>query len=209
VAVTDPVAPNDEYARSKAAAEAELLGSGLNGCVLRLAAVMPSGRPGSLRQAAAAFDLPLNARCEAVLDLDVAAACIEAAEKLVLESGQGEAAAEVCDRIGGSVFFIGGGSAGGWQIDVREMYRTIFEPIGVRLPAEHLFVSEADRFAIDWYDTDDAQRHLHYQNHSRSEYEQYLARKYRVARPLVSLARPLVTRIFERMSPYGAAQRSV
>jgi hypothetical protein len=205
VRVCDPVAPSDEYARSKVQAEAEAFRSGLRACVLRLAAVMPTEPSFSVRQAAAGFDLPLGARCEAVADVDVATACIRAAETLVSESAPRVAGSydAVDCRVRGRVFFVGGGRSGGWQMRVREMYEAVFEPAGLTLPAEQLFTSDPNRFAVDWYDTDDTQRHFHFQNHTLSDYRQIVSRKYRWIRPFVALANPLVRWYLGRLSPYG------
>jgi len=201
----DPVAPNDVYARSKVDAEALVLESGLHACVLRLAAVLPSDRPQSVRNAAAAFDLPLNARCEAVVDLDVAAACVHAAESLARESLAGY------DRLGrdsgddpasGRVFFVGGGKEGGWQMHVRDMYEAVFGTVGLPLPSEQCFTPDPNRFAIDWYDTDDSQRHFGFQNHTFAEYKESINRKFRAIRPAMTVARPVVMRYLESLSPY-------
>jgi nucleoside-diphosphate-sugar epimerase len=144
VRVGDPVAPNDEYVRCKVEAEAEIRGSGLRACVLRLVAVMPTIPSFPMRQVVAGFDLPLGARCKAVTDVDAATACVAAAESLLSEVAQHPAGShERSENSGltrGSVFFVGGGKKGGWQIRVRDMCKAVFEPAGLSLPGEHLFL---------------------------------------------------------------------
>ena len=98
----DPLAPTDAYSKSKIAAEALTTASGLRYCILRLAAVMPTTfmLPVMLSMIKLVFDLPPGARCEIVLDLDVAFALVSAAENL---AGSGEMA--------GKKGFIAGGKA--------------------------------------------------------------------------------------------------
>lgn len=189
VRISDPVAPVDSYARSKVKAEALVLSSGMETCVLRLAAVLPTGRLSSIKMLTAAFELPLDARCEAITDIDVAEACIKAVEE--------------APRLRRKVFFISGGKDKGWQMSIREMYRTVFEPAGLSLPDDRLFTNNPNNFSIDWYDTSEAQECLNYQKTGFEQYKRILSKKLRPIRPIVRFLNPVVQRVIADISPYG------
>jgi hypothetical protein len=65
--------------------------------------------------------------------------------------------------------------------------------------------SGGNRFSIDWYNTADARLLFGFQNHSLDEYRKLLARKYRLVKPFVVAARPLLMRYIEHLSPYRSA----
>ncbi|MDP3179859.1 MAG: sugar nucleotide-binding protein, partial [Spirochaetaceae bacterium] len=188
----DPVSPSDAYSASKIEAETLVAASGLKHCVLRLAAVLPTCLDlGSLiGMVRVFFDMPLDARCEIVVDLDVAYALVSAAENLV---GSGELA--------GATLFIAGGAAGGCQIHTRDLVRLVFVPVGLRSPADELFAQDLDSYYLDWYDTDLTQGLLRYQRHSADDWRSLIARKIRPLRPLIVLFRPAIMAWLERQSP--------
>lgn len=67
----DPVVPSDGYSRTKMAAESLVRSSGLDHCILRLAAILPTrvDVPSVTPMMRLIFDMPVSARCEVVFDL--------------------------------------------------------------------------------------------------------------------------------------------
>lgn len=192
-----PLAPTDAYSRSKIEAEALVASSGLRYCILRLAAVLPTRLNYSsiFCMLKLIYDMPLEARCEIVLDIDVAYALVSAAECLV---GSGE--------ISGTRGFIAGGRAQGCQMRTRDLVNTVFIPLGLRLPDESLFSPEPDSYYLDWYDTDETQSLLRYQRHSVAQWQAIILKEIRLARPFIRLLRPAIMKLIERQSPrYGRA----
>jgi nucleoside-diphosphate-sugar epimerase len=191
VRAVDPVHPETFYARTKVEAEGVVAGSGLRHCVLRLSAVLPTRIPSSLGPfAEELFAIPLEARCEIVVDVDAAAACLNAAERL--------AAGARADR---QVFFIGGGGRNGCQMRAGDMFQGILGSVGLPLPRPSLFPDARAGYSLDWYDTMDAQQALHFQNHTFDGYRGILSRKSVVVRPLLRFFRPLIVTLIERKSP--------
>jgi len=128
----DPLVPTDVYSRSKFAAESLTASSGLPWYVLRLAGVIPTViNYGNLKTVVKLlFSLPLEARCEMVIYLDVAAALVSAAENLT-----GRAGAEATHGYGGAPVsiagkreFIGGGKS--CQITSSDLVNFMFPPYG-------------------------------------------------------------------------------
>lgn len=189
---TDPVHPETWYARTKAEAEDVVARSGLRYCVLRLSAVMPTRVPAALGAfAEELFAIPLEVRCEIVVDVDAAAACLNAAERLTAGA-----------PINRGVFLIGGGGHNGCQMRARDMLQGILGSVGLNLPALGLFCDDRAGYSLDWYDTGEAQRALHFQNHTFDDYRRIISRKSRALRPLVRLLRPLIESLLSRKSPY-------
>jgi len=194
----DPVHPETHYARTKVEAEEVVAGSGLRHCVLRLGAVMPTRVPSALDAfAEELFAIPLDVRCEIVVDVDAAAACLNAAERLAAGA-----------RIDGRVFFIGGGGRNGCQMRARDMLQGVFASVGLWLPEPSLFADARAGYSLDWYDTEEAQKALHFQNHTFDEYRRIISRKSGVLRPLVWLFRPLIEGLLASKSPRGSRAAS-
>ncbi len=181
VKAADPVNPIDNYARSKVMAEALIQNSGIRYCILRLGAVMPANLFNAFKQFKLAFEIPLKARCEVVLDSDVATAVVHAAE-LIIKTG----------ILDGSVFFIGGGNENGCQITALEMYVGLFTPLGINVPKASLFTENLNNYYIDWYDTARAQQLLEFQNHSFDDFRGVLKAKYRLLIPIIRLLGPFI-----------------
>jgi len=192
VSITDPVNPIDTYAHSKVEAENIIRNSGIRYCILRLGAVMPGNLFNAFKQLKIAFEIPLRARCEVVLDFDVATACVNAAEILVKS-----------ELIDGSLFFIGGGKQNGCQITALQMYEGIFTPLGIKLPSEFLFTDNLNNYYIDWYDTEKAQRILDFQNHTFDDFRMVLRKKYIFLIPLIKLFGPFINMYISSKSQYG------
>jgi UDP-glucose 4-epimerase len=188
----DPLSPTDAYSRSKIEAEALVVASGLRYCILRLAAVLPTvvNYSSVFSMIKLIFDMPLDARCEIVLDLDVANALVSAAENLL---GSGE--------IAGKRGFIAGGQAQGCQIRTRDLVIGSLAPIGLGLPDESLFPPEPDSYYLDWYDTEELQSILRYQRHSVKQWQAIMMREHRFLRPLIRLFKAGIMKLIERQSP--------
>jgi hypothetical protein len=187
----DPLCP-DPYSRSKIEAEALVTASGLNLCILGLAAVLPtvpdySGLISTTRQL---FEMPLDARCEIVLDLDVAHALVSAAENLPGSGG-----------ISGKRGFIAGGMAQGCQTTTRDLVGVLFGPLGFRFPDESLFTPELDSCYLDWHDTEQTRAILGCQRHSVGEWQAMIRKMVRPVLPVLPLFKAGITRWVERQSP--------
>jgi UDP-glucose 4-epimerase len=202
VRVTDPATPLDLYARTKVEAEGLVRSSSLPFVILRLGGVMPTGKHLDTGMLRLAFEIPLAARVEVVADLDAATACVNAAELLVGDRTAGRGLVDE-GTIASRTFFIGGGRAQGCQMRGRDMVQGMFAPLGLPLPAERLFASGSTSYCLDWYDTEDAERALHFQNHSFGECRRMVIRNYRGLRPLAVLFRPFVVDYLAKQSPYG------
>jgi UDP-glucose 4-epimerase len=188
----DPLSPMDAYSRSKIEAEALVAASGLRYCILRLAAVLPTvlNYSSLFAMTRLLFEMPLDARCEIVLDLDVAYALVSAAENLL---GSGE--------ISGRKGFIAGGKAQGCQMRTRDLVGVLFDPLGLRRPDESLFSPELDSYYLDWYDTEETQSVLGYQRHSVEQWQAAIMRLIRYVRPLLPLFRAVIAKWVEKQSP--------
>ncbi len=187
-----PLNPTDAYSSSKAAAETLVRASSTAFCVLRLAAVMPTILilDSMIKMVKVMYDMPLAARCEIVLDEDVAFALVAAAENLV-------GAGEMREKTG----FIAGGRRNGLQINIEAMLKGSLNPLGIELPAARLFADDLNAYYLDWYDTDAIQSLLHYQNHTYDQWQTMTKRTYRYLKPIVTLLRPFVQKWLARQSP--------
>ena len=188
----DAVSPTDHYSNSKVEVESMVRNSGLKYCILRLAAVMPTymGIPKMLKMIKVIFDMPLNARCEIVYDIDVAYALAAAVENL---SGSSE--------LSGKIGFIGGGRQNNCQIVVKEMLGSVFKSMGLGMPNESLFPSDGNSYYLDWYDTDEIQSILKYQRHSFEQWRSEFIKSYRLLRPFIKLFRKPIIKYIEFLSP--------
>ncbi len=166
--------------------------SGLRYCILRLAAVLPTilNYSSLFAMIKLFFDMPLDARCEIVVDLDAAYALVSAAENL-LGSGQ----------IAGKRGFIAGGKAQGCQMKTRDLVGVVFRPIGLRIPDESLFSPELDSYYLDWYDTEETQSILRYQRHSVEQWQAIIMRRIRYVRPFLPLFKAAIVQWIEKQSP--------
>lgn len=137
----DPLSAMDAYSGSKIGAETLVAGCGLSYCILRLAAVLPTvlNYPSLFAMIKLIFAMPLDARCEVVVDLDVAYALTAAAENLL-------GSAEIAGKRG----FIAGGKAQGCQMLTSDLVERLFRPIGLRNPDKSLFSPEQNSYYLDY-----------------------------------------------------------
>ncbi len=192
VKTDDPLNPTDAYSSSKAAAETLVCSSNTTFCIVRLAAVMPTILilNSMIKMVTLMYDMPLAARCEIVLDEDVAFALVAAAENL---TGAGE--------MRGKTGFIAGGRQNGLQINIDAMLKGCLNPLGIELPAARLFADDLNAYYLDWYDTDAIQAILCYQNHTYAQWQTMTKRTYRYLKPIIIVARPFVKKWIEQQSP--------
>ena len=117
-----PVLPDDSlrsydvYSSTKIKAESLVEKSGLPFCILRLSAVIPTviNISSLLSMVKILFDMPLDARCEIVFDIDVANALVSTAEN-----------ATSTKEMLGTKGFIAGGRQNGCQTVVRDFIKSI------------------------------------------------------------------------------------
>jgi nucleoside-diphosphate-sugar epimerase len=179
------------YGLSKARAEEIVRAASMDFTILRLSAVLPTRIRFRMEMARMIFDIPLQARCEIILDLDVATAIANAIENL-RESGP----------VAGRTYVLGGG--GGCQILGSDLSEGLLTSMGLPTPAPELFTDDVRNFSLSWYDTTESQRDLRYQNHSFTDYRTLLRRRYRLVRPVIRLLAPAISSRIARLSPrYG------
>ncbi len=188
----DPVVPTDVYSRTKVEAEALVAAAGLRYCILRLAAVLPTtiNYSAVFSMIRLIFDMPLDARCEIVVDLDVAYALVSAAENLAGSGG-----------VAGKRGFIAGGQGQGCQIRTRDLVDKVFVPLGLDVPDASLFSPELDSYYLDWYDTGEMQSLLRYQRYSMAQWQAIVLKKTRFIRPFVCLFKGSIMKWIEKQSP--------
>ena len=181
--------PTSNYTQSKIDAEKEIVESGVKYCICRLGAVLSSQARIDLSIAKEGFNINLENRLEAVLDLDVATAIANAAELLV-----------VGDNINGKILNIGGGEENGFQIHGKDLVVPLFERMGVGRMDSELFTK--DDYFLDWMDTEESQTLLKFQNHTFSESMEIFVAPYKKYRPLIRLFSPVIRKWLEGQSPH-------
>ncbi len=188
----DPLVATDMYSTTKIEAERLVEGSGIRYCILRLAAVLPTNLNLSylLNMVRVMFDMPLEARCEIVLDIDVATALVGAAENL-------HAGGETAGLRG----FIAGGRDHGCRLTNGAMLRAVFARLGLPFPGQALFEDQTRGYYLDWYNTEETQRILHYQNHSFEDWKTIVASKLGGFTPVVRAFKAPILAWLERQSP--------
>lgn len=189
ISAYDTPNPTTNYTQSKVQVEQELKTSGLRYCICRFGAVLPTQKLADFSLIKNAFDIPLNARVEMVLDLDVAVAISNAAELMI--SG---------DSLDGKIINIAGGKANGFQRYGRDLTQAIFEVMGIGKLDENRFTK--NEYFLDWLDTEESQRLLNYQNHTYEQLLDLYMKPYKKYRPFFRLFSPIIRWYLERQSPY-------
>ena len=149
IATSRAPAPDDAYARSKAAAEGFVAGSPLDSVVLRISGVVVP----VFQEPPAEWPFLLDGRVEFVHRDDAVAAL----------------AAAVSAEVGERVFNIAGGRS--WRVRGGEYVRALYGRFGVDA-SEAVYQAHPGHF--DWYDTDAGQRAFRYQNNSYEAFFQQL-----------------------------------
>lgn len=188
----DPTHPTDTYSRSKAESERLVRASLTDFCIVRLAAVIPAEIQlrSQLHMLALLFDMPLHARCELVLDLDVATALVNACDDL-----------RSAGLTRGKTLILGGGRAGGCQITTDELVHSLFSAVGLPAPDPSLFHPDRNGYYLDWYDTEESERLLRFQRHSFDQIRAAVAERFRLLTPVLRALGPAILPFVERMSP--------
>lgn len=189
----DALSPTDTYSTSKIEAENLVESSSANYCILRLAAVLPTNINIAyfLNMVKIMFDMPLEARCEIVLDIDVAYALVSAAENI---SNKGA----LCKKKG----FIAGGSKNGCLLTNGTMLKEVFNQIGLRFPNDSLFSKNINGYYLDWYYTDEIQHILGYQNSSFKKWKDIIRKKLGFYRIPIKLFGKNILKWLEKQSNY-------
>ena len=201
----DLVAATDTYSTTKIEAERLVEESGIRHCILRPAAVLPTNIyiKYFLNMIKVMFDMPLSARCEIVLDIDVAHALVSAAESLAgANHGGALCGSSLCGRRG----FIAGGGNQGCQLTNGAMLKAVFAQVGLPFPREELFTHHINGYYLDWYDTEEIQNLLKYQNHSFAQWKGIIEQKLGPYRPLITLLNRPILKWLEKQSRHGGAR---
>ena len=186
--------PFGNYATSKVKAEEMVLASSVPACITRFGGVMTTKTNYSLDMLVYGFEFPYRARYEVVLDIDLAAAVVNAAEKLHSNNDLNK-----------KTFFIGGGEQNGCRIYHNELYDQLFGAIGLTPPREEAYANHKPCM-VDWLDTKDSQKYLEYQNHHLNFYIEHMKKKVAVYRPFLIIFNSFISRMLEKKSPYLAAK---
>ncbi len=182
---TDPLAPSDNYTRSKAECERELKASSLPWVIVRLAMVPPLVMPTSMDPEM--FEIPLEQRVEFVHTRDVGTALAHSAEANVEHME----------------LLIGGGKT--CQMLYRDFIRKMLDAAGIgSLPDAAFKVPKEGKgwFYVDWLDTERSQQLLSYQTRTLDDYTKELKKKFGIMRYLAKLFSPVVKKSILKQSPY-------
>ena len=167
--VADLPAPIEHYAHHKVECEQMIMSSGLTWAIFRLGAALPVRLildPGM-------YEVPLNNRIEFVHTRDVGLAIANALET---------------EEVWGRMWLIGGGPR--CQILQKDLTWSVLETIGLgRLP-EEAFTNVP--YPVDWLDTGESERVLHFQRHTLDDYLKDIRTKLGLGRHLIRLFRPVV-----------------
>lgn len=167
--VSDPPQPIEHYARHKVECEQLVKGSGLAWAIFRLGAALPVRLvldPGM-------FDVPLDNRIEFVHTQDVAMAIANALET---------------DEVWGRTWLIGGGPR--CQLRQRQLVQGVLEAVGVGMLPDEAFTQVP--FPVDWLDTAESQKVLHFQRHTLQDYIRNVRQALGLRRAFVRLFRPFI-----------------
>ena len=84
----------------------------------------------------------------------------------------------------------------------KDLVDVLFRPIGFRIPDESLFSKDLNSYYLDWYDTEEIQSLLRYQNTTIEQWSEQILAKVRFVIPLVKLFNERIIRWIEMQSPY-------
>lgn len=190
-----PLVVTGNYEESKIKCEEFLQQHADNYLIFRLAGVLPSFSAsafmGSFSLLEELFDMHPDMRLEMVMAEDVAAALITGAEKLKAGSTPKNEA-----------YILGGGKENGWQLRGREFLSELFGALSLPVPGRKYFTSDLNKYHLDWYDTSEAQREFHYQNHTLEDYLGRMKKTFRVYKLPIVLFRKVIVKRLVKMSPY-------
>lgn len=168
--VDDPPQPVEHYAQHKVQCERLVRESGLMWAIFRLGASLPV----RLTLSSGMFDVPLNNRIEFVHTRDVGLALANALQT---------------DEVWGKIWLIGGGPR--CQVYQRDLVAGVLNAVGVGMLPDEVFPT-APPYAVDWLDTAESQRILHFQEHTFDDYIQDVNAILGYRRPLIRIFRPFI-----------------
>ncbi len=171
--------------------EKEIISSGIRHSILRLTYVLDTSGDYNDDMMKILYEHPLDGRIEVILDLDAAAAIVNASISLLSDN-----------VINKKTFFIGGGKANGCQIYNRTLINGILSEMGIGMIDENCFLKDLNNYCFDWYDTEKSNELLKYQNHSFNDYLDILRIKTKNGGPVVKYLAPKIRATLEKESPY-------
>lgn len=182
----------DNYTASKIESERIVVQSGLKKfCITRLGAVMPSKGVWSLKTLMYGFEIAFNSRIEMILDSDVGLAQITAVEKLNLN---------LIDN--GNTYFLGGGER--CRLHYGDFFNGMLIALGIPKLTKDYFTSKPS--FLDWLDTRNAQKDLHFQRYTYSDYINIFKKNMKWYLPFTKLFGGLVKAFIRLKSPYASAR---
>jgi nucleoside-diphosphate-sugar epimerase len=191
----DPLIISGNYEESKIKCEEYLKNNADNFLIFRLAGVLPTFSAGSFMgyfsYLEEIFDMHPEMRLEMVMAEDVATALVTAAEKL--KSG---------DTAKNQAYILGGGTENGWQLRGEQFLSRLFGCLSLPVPDRKYFTQDINTYHLDWYDTVEAEREFHFQNHSFEEYLRRLKRTFRIYKIPIVLFRKIIMKKLVGLSPY-------
>jgi dTDP-4-dehydrorhamnose reductase len=182
----------DNYTESKIESERIVSESGLNKyCITRLGAVMPSKGVWSFKTLMYGFEIAFNSRIEMILDSDVGLAQITAVEKLRLNLINS-----------GNIYFLAGGEK--CRLHYGDFFNGLLNSLGIPKITTECFTKKPS--FLDWLDTKKAQKDLHFQRYTYSDYRRIFKRNMRRYLPVTKVFGRLVKWIIKLKSPYAGAK---
>jgi nucleoside-diphosphate-sugar epimerase len=191
----DPLVITGNYEESKIKCE-EFLKENADGyLIFRLAGVLPTFSALSFMSALPfleeIFNMHPDMRLEMIMAEDVAAALVTGAEKL--KSG-------VTQK--NQAYILGGGEKNGWQLRGGDFLSRLFSAVSLPMPDQKYFTQDINGYHLDWYDTNEAQRELDFQNHFIDDYLKHVKKTFRIFRLPIILFRKLIMKRIVKMSSH-------
>jgi nucleoside-diphosphate-sugar epimerase len=182
------VSPDDNYGRTKVAAEEAIRSSSLSWTILRICAAPPVEIPkGDTHDISTMFEMSADARIEFVHPEDVSTAFCNAV---------------MCDQSVGKSLFLGGGNA--CRLSGLEFASNMVSGNGITggLPAAAFKPSPIPVFYGDWVDTQESQRLLQFQHYTMDDFIGHMRKAMGWKYYLIRLVSPLAKRSILKHSPY-------
>jgi UDP-glucose 4-epimerase len=191
----DPLVVTGNYEKSKIECEEFLKENADNYLIFRLAGVLPTFSALSFMSALPfleeIFDMYPDMRLELIMAKDVATALVTGVEKLrsgVTQKNQ--------------AYVLGGGKKNGWQLRGDEFLSCLFGALSLPVPERKYFTQDINRYYLDWYDTEEAQREFDFQNHFFDDFLKHVKKSFRIFRLPIMLFKKLIMKRIVKMSPY-------
>ena len=191
----DPLVITGNYEESKIKCEDFLKENADNYLIFRLAGVLPAFSALSFMSALPLleeiFDMHPDMRLEMIMAADVATALVAGVEKL--ESGATQK---------NQAYILGGGEKNGWQLTGAEFLSRLFGSLSLPVPDQKYFTQDINKYHLDWYDTEEAQREFDFQNHSIEDYFKHMKKIWGIFKLPIILFRKIIIKKIVKMSPY-------